>query len=70
MKDWFSIESPVRLFEVIKIIEQCWSIQGVLGEYRLIKSLNPIAGIPSCRQGCISDKLKIWIEQSSAFDKG
>ncbi|HAT4400006.1 aminoglycoside phosphotransferase family protein [Legionella quateirensis] len=63
-KNWLSIESSVHLFEIIAIINQCWSIHAVLGEYRLIKSITTKAVKTLCRQGRFSSKLRIWIDQS------
>ena len=62
-KNWLSIESSAHLFEIIAIIEQCWAIHAVLGEYRLIKSIDPIASITLRRQGRFAGKLRVWIEQ-------
>jgi hypothetical protein len=62
-KNWLSIESSAHLFEIIAIIEQCWAIHAVLGEYRLIKSIDPIASITLRRQGRFAGKLRGWIEQ-------
>ncbi|WP_061637561.1 aminoglycoside phosphotransferase family protein, partial [Legionella pneumophila] len=62
-KNWLSIESSAHLLEIIAIIEQCWAIHAVLGEYRLIKSIDPIASITLCRQGRFAGKLRAWIEQ-------
>ncbi|HHU0007357.1 aminoglycoside phosphotransferase family protein [Legionella pneumophila serogroup 1] len=61
-KNWLSIESSVHLCEIIAIIQQCWSIHAVLGEYRLIKSIDPIALITLRRQGRFSGKLRAWID--------
>ena len=66
-KNWLSIESSVHLFEIISIIQQCWPIHAVLGEYRLIKSIDPLAAESLCRQGRFSGKLRIWIEQSATL---
>ncbi|HAT1129880.1 TPA: aminoglycoside phosphotransferase family protein [Legionella pneumophila] len=62
-KNWLSIESSAHLFEIIAIIEQCWAIHAVLGEYRLIKSIDPIASTTLRRQGRFAGKLRAWIEQ-------
>lgn len=62
-KNWLSIESSAHLFEIIAIIEQCWAIHAVLGEYRLIKSIGPIASMTLRRQGRFAGKLRVWIEQ-------
>ncbi|HAT2049053.1 TPA: phosphotransferase [Legionella pneumophila] len=62
-KNWLSLESSKHLFEIIAIIEQCWSIHAVLGEYRLIKSIDPIASMTLRRQGRFAGKLRDWIEQ-------
>lgn len=62
-KNWLSIESSAHLFEITAIIEQCWAIHAVLGEYRLIKSIDPIASTTLRRQGRFAGKLRAWIEQ-------
>lgn len=66
-RNWLSIESSAHLYEIITIIEQCWAIHAVLGEYRLIKSIDPIASTPLRRQGRFAGKLRIWIEQSTVI---
>ena len=66
-KNWLSIESSAHLFEIIAIIQQCWSIHAVLGEHRLIKSIDPISMASLCRQGRFAGKLRVWIEQSDTI---
>ncbi|HBD9282075.1 TPA: phosphotransferase, partial [Legionella pneumophila] len=66
-KDWLSLESSVHLFEIIAIINQCWTIHAVLGEYRLIKSIASTETESLCRQGRFSSKFRIWIEQAAAI---
>ncbi|CZI43197.1 TPA: phosphotransferase [Legionella pneumophila] len=66
-KNWLSIESSAHLFEIIAIINQCWTIHAVLGEYRLIKSITSTAAESLCRQGRFSSKLRTWIEQATAI---
>ena len=61
-KSWLSIESSARLFEIIAIIQQCWAIHAVLGEYRLIKSIDPIESMKLGRQGRFAGKLRAWID--------
>lgn len=61
-KNWLAFESPKRLFEIIKIIERCWSIHSVLGEYRLMQSVDPISFKKLKREGRISRNLRYWIE--------
>jgi aminoglycoside/choline kinase family phosphotransferase len=63
-RNWLALESSAHLFEIIAIIQQCWPIHAVLGEYRLIKSIDPIASKQLCRQGRFSGKLRVWIKQS------
>ncbi|AUH72409.1 aminoglycoside phosphotransferase family protein [Legionella sainthelensi] len=67
-KNWLSIESSVHVFNIIDMINQCWTIHAVLGEYRLIKSITSSAAQSLCRQGRFSSKLKIWIQQSATLD--
>jgi hypothetical protein len=66
-QNWLAIESSAHLFAIIAIIHQCWTIHAVLGEYRLIKSVDPIATTLLCRQGRFAGKLRIWIEQSATI---
>ncbi|CZL28582.1 aminoglycoside phosphotransferase family protein [Legionella pneumophila] len=66
-KNWLAIESSAHLFEIIAIINQCWTIHAVLGEYRLIKSIAPTSAGSLCRQGRFSSKLRVWIEQAAAI---
>ncbi|ARM35233.1 aminoglycoside phosphotransferase family protein [Legionella longbeachae] len=64
-KNWLFLESSVQIFEIIDIINQCWTIHAVLGEYRLINSIASTAVESLCRQGRLSSKLRMWIQQSA-----
>ncbi|KTD27168.1 Phosphotransferase enzyme family protein [Legionella maceachernii] len=64
-KNWLSLESPSHLFEIIALIQQCWPIHAVLGEYRLLKSIDPAASLQLRGKGRLAKKLKIWIGQSA-----
>lgn len=66
-KNWLSIESSFHLFKIIAIINRCWTIHAVLGEYRLIKSIAATAAESLCRQGRFSSKLRIWVQQAATF---
>ncbi|KTD74951.1 phosphotransferase [Legionella waltersii] len=60
-RQWLSRESSIHLFEMIKLIEQCWSVHAVLGEYRLIRSIEPTASMSLSRQGRFAEKLRAWM---------
>lgn len=62
-KHWLSFESQAHLFEIISIIQQCWSIHSVLGEYRLIKSIDQSSFEILRPQGRLANNLRYWIEQ-------
>ncbi|MBX3710166.1 MAG: phosphotransferase [Gammaproteobacteria bacterium] len=58
---WLELESQKNLFDIISIINQCWSIHAALGEYRLIKSINKADFQKMHRQGRFARKLSHWI---------
>ncbi len=66
-KNWLALESLEHLFEIIDLINQCWTIHAVLGEYRLIQSTAPESLKTLGRQGRFRIKLKIWLEQASSL---
>ena len=62
-KNWLSLEPPTRLLEILSIIRQCWPIHSVLGEYRLMKSVDPMAFQKLRREGRLARNLRFWLEQ-------
>ncbi|NNM60179.1 MAG: aminoglycoside phosphotransferase family protein [Legionellales bacterium] len=60
---WLNLESRAHLFEILLIIEQCWSIHAVLGEYRLIESVDLVSFQALSRQGRLAEKLRYWLKQ-------
>jgi Phosphotransferase enzyme family len=62
-ESWLELESQRNLFEIVSIINQCWSIHAVLGEYRLIKSVDEIGFQKLHRLGRFSLKLRYWLDQ-------
>lgn len=62
-KNWLSLESKAHLYEILSIIQQCWSIHSVLGEYRLMKSVDPESFKLLNRQGRLANNLRYWLEQ-------
>lgn len=61
LEPWLELESQKNLFDILSIINECWSIHAVLGEYRLIKSINKTDFQKLRRQGRFSLKLRHWI---------
>lgn len=62
-KPWLALETHENLFEILGIIQQCWSIHSVLGEFRLMKSVDQSAFQALHRQGRLSKNLRYWINQ-------
>lgn len=62
-KHWLALESSTHLFEIISIIQQCWSIHSVLGEYRLMQSVDQESFQSLHRQGRFARNLRYWLEQ-------
>lgn len=62
-KHWLALESSTHLFEILLIIQQCWSIHSVLGEYRLMNSVDQESFQALRRQGRLSGNLRYWLEQ-------
>lgn len=60
LQPWLAIESKKHLSEIVAIMQQCWPIHAVLGEYRLLKAVDPIK---LQRQGRFANKLRYWIDQ-------
>ncbi|KTD53469.1 Phosphotransferase enzyme family protein [Legionella santicrucis] len=62
-KKWLGLESSQHIVDIIDLINRCWAIHAVLGEYRLIKSVESFASLQLSRQGRFAAKLRAWIEQ-------
>lgn len=54
---WLDIESEENLWEIMTIMQQCWSIHSALGEYRLMSSVNSELN----RQGRLARNLRVWM---------
>lgn len=62
-KPWLALESQENLFEILSLIQQCWSIHAVLGEFRLINSVAPAELQELRRQGRFANKFRHWINR-------
>ena len=62
-KNWLQFESSTNLFEILSIIGQCWSIHSVLGEYRLMQSVDPISFQKLKREGRLTRNFRYWLSQ-------
>lgn len=60
-KPWLSLETEEHLFEILTLMQQCWSIHAALGELRLINSVSPANSIELRKQGRLANKLRHWI---------
>ena len=58
LKPWLSLESQDNLVKILSIIQRCWSIHSVLGEFRLIQSVDQLE-----KQGRLARNLRVWINQ-------
>lgn len=65
LKPWLELETQDRLFEILSLIQQCWSIHSALGEFRLIKSIDEHAFQILRRQGRLSRYLRHWLATSN-----
>lgn len=61
LKPWLVFESNKHLFEIFAIIQQCWSIHSVLGEHRLLNSIDQSAFKTLSREGRLANNLRHWI---------
>ncbi len=62
-KPWLTIETQDHIFEILALIQQCWSIHSVLGEVRLLNSVDKSAYQKLSREGRIARNLRHWINQ-------
>ncbi len=58
---WLAFESKKNLLEIMLIINQCWPIHSVLGEYRLMKSVGKADFQKLLRQGRFAGNLRYWL---------
>lgn len=61
LEPWLSFESKDRMLEILNLIQQCWSIHAVLGEYHLIQSVAPLHRKTLSTQGRFANKLRAWM---------
>ncbi len=64
LKKWTIFESEKNISEIFSLIEKCWSIHSVLGEYRLIHSVDRESYNKLKREGRISRNLRFWISEN------
>lgn len=62
-KPWIALDTQENLFEILAIIQRCWPIHSVLGEFRLINSVDQPAFQELRRQGRLATNLRHWINQ-------
>lgn len=60
---WFELESEKNILSALSIINQSWSIHAVLGEYRLMNSVDSSDFHRLHRQGRFRKKLEFWLNQ-------
>lgn len=64
LQPWLTLETEEHLIEILSLIQQCWSIHAVLGEYRLVKSVDQASSKILCKQDRFARKFKFWINQA------
>lgn len=60
---WLEFETKDNIIEILNLIQQSWPIHAVLGEWRLIKSVDKIDSPKLLEQQRLSNKLRYWINQ-------
>jgi len=63
LKPWLALESSIHLAEILSITQQCWLIHSVLGEYRLMQSVDQASFQSLNRQGRLARNLRYWLDQ-------
>lgn len=63
LKPWLLLETRENLYKILSIIQQCWSIHSVLGEFRLMQSVDQLSFQELRRQGRLARNLRFWINQ-------
>lgn len=62
-KPWLVFESGENLMKILSLIRRCWSIHSVLGEFRLMNSVDASAFQVLRREGRLAKNLRYWINQ-------
>ncbi len=62
-KPWLECETEEHLLEILNTIQLCWSIHAVLGDFRLLNSIDLESFHTLSRQGRLAKKLRHWINQ-------
>ncbi|VVC75421.1 hypothetical protein AQUSIP_07110 [Aquicella siphonis] len=65
-KPWLALDTSDHLIEILTLIQQCWPIHSVLGEFRLMNSVDKSAFQELHRQGRLSNNLRHWINHMSS----
>jgi len=60
---WRALETQEHLSEILALIETCWPIHAVLGEWRLMNSVNHEEYIKLNRKGRFATRLQDWIKK-------
>lgn len=63
IQPWLAYETKENIAAIFALIERCWSIHAVLGEVRLMNSVDSAAFQRLHRQGRLANKLRYWIKQ-------
>lgn len=62
LEPWLSIESRDNLHTILSLVAKCWMIPAVLGEVRLMDSVNKDDVKKLQREGRLSRKFRAWLE--------
>lgn len=62
LKPWLHMETEENLKLILTLMQQCWPIHAVLGEYRLMQSV-PDGFIKLNRQGRFANALRYWLSE-------
>lgn len=63
LQPWLAFETHENTLKILSLIGQCWTIHAVLGELRLLNSVDPVLSQELRKQGRLAKKLRIWINQ-------
>ncbi|MBX3710074.1 MAG: phosphotransferase [Gammaproteobacteria bacterium] len=64
LKPWLELDTDNNLLEILSLIQQCWSIHAVLGEFRLMNSIDQTDLHKLRKQGRLAKKLRYWINEN------
>lgn len=64
LEPWLALDAQEHLFEILEIMQRCWPIHSVLGEFRLINSVDQTAFEKLRREGRLAKTLRHWINQN------